>query len=111
MLQLVDTTYYERHLSTGNQTKPWLFITWRLAGSLPEHLRFALDRAEIGPMWLKDARIAKMVCDAIQQAESSQLCRIGACVVMSNHVHLLAGPIKACATVTLLDKLLPQSAS
>ena len=50
-----------------------------------------LDQAVSGPFWLKDTRIAKMVCEVIQEAESTrQLCRLAGYVVMSNRVHLLA---------------------
>ena len=60
-----------------------------------------LDRAERGPVWLKDPRVANMVCEVIQQAESPRrLCRLGGYVVMSNHVHLLALPLEPAASLT-----------
>ena len=60
-----------------------------------------LDRAERGPVWLKDPRVASLVCQVIQQAESPRrLCRLGGYVVMSNHVHLLALPLEPAANLT-----------
>jgi REP element-mobilizing transposase RayT len=47
----------------------------------------------MAPTWMKDARIAKLVADAIQYgAEHLQLYRLCAYVVMSNHVHILIWP-------------------
>jgi REP element-mobilizing transposase RayT len=111
--------YYQRHLPHWQPEEAWLFGTWRLAGSLPVNhplmnspagvpagkafvsLDRVLDRAAGGPVWLKDPRVASMVCDVIQQAESPRrLCRLGGYVVMSNHVHLLAQPLETAPTLT-----------
>jgi type I restriction enzyme R subunit/putative DNA methylase len=52
-----------------------------------------LDRAVYGPTWLKDARIAKIVVDALHDsAERLLLHRLSAYAVMSNHVHILIWP-------------------
>jgi REP-associated tyrosine transposase len=59
-----------------------------------------LDRAETGPAWLKDSRVASMVCEVLEQAEAVRgLCRLGGYVVMSNHVHLLALPLQPAAAL------------
>jgi REP element-mobilizing transposase RayT len=105
--------YYERHLPHWQPDEAWLFITWRLAGSLPASAPSAstgeafvafdrtLDQAATGPTWLKDPRVARMVCDVIQQSESPRrLCKLGGYVVMSNHVHLLARPLDKASTLT-----------
>ena len=84
--------YYQRHLPHWQPEEAWLFVTWRLAGSLP---------AMEGPHWLNDARVASMVCEVIRQAESPRrLCRLGGYVVMSNHVHLPALPLETAAGLT-----------
>jgi hypothetical protein len=60
-----------------------VFVTWRLAGTLPRGIReshnqqssagerFAardseLDRTTSGPLWLRDRRVAGMVVEALQ---------------------------------------------
>jgi len=86
----------------------YLFLTWRLWGSLPAKVEihryptpghaFAaadreLDRQDSGPFWLKDTRIAKLVSRTILAGDCEKryydLC---AWVVMPNHVHLLILP-------------------
>ncbi len=109
--------YYERHLPHWQPEDAWLFETWRLAGSLPSHviptpaaaspgdafvaMDRILDQGASGPVWLKDTRVARMLCDVIRQAESPQkLCTVGGYVVMSNHVHLLVLPLGTSAKMT-----------
>jgi REP element-mobilizing transposase RayT len=99
----------------------FLFITWRLAGSLPWGRRFGLpsgagasacqvgqalspgksfiafdretDKAAFGPVWLRDPRIATMVAETLQHGESEmEFYRLRAWVIMPNHVHLLMLP-------------------
>jgi REP element-mobilizing transposase RayT len=102
--------FYQRHLPHWHLEEAWLFITWRLAGSLPviparltsdpevtpgkAFLLFdtALDQANYGPVWLKDTRVASAVLEVLNDAETQGLCRIGGYVIMSNHVHLLTLP-------------------
>jgi len=101
-------SYYRRHLPHWHPDDAWLFVTWCLAGSLttrPAQEFLAqdreLDRATSGPAWLKDPQVAAMVCAVIHQAESEQaLCKLGGYVVMSNHVHLLALPLKSASALT-----------
>jgi len=105
MNTLAYKAQYRRKLPHYQPIRAKLFITYRLAGSLPEHvveklrqeqeqkerelakikdinerkhLRYEfqrrwfakydayLDRAETGPKWLSDPRIAKLVYDSIR---------------------------------------------
>ncbi|HEX4003129.1 MAG TPA: transposase [Candidatus Acidoferrales bacterium] len=103
-------TFYRRNLPHWHPDSKALFITWRLHGSLPKPREFqadedafmeedwievdaALDHAESGPLWLKDARIAALVVAAME-AGSAEFCRydLHAYVVMANHVHMLLTP-------------------
>ena len=79
-------TYYERALPHWQPVGAALFLTWRLHGSLPkeyfESRRSAdsarefvrqdriLDKALLGPTWLKDDRVAACVAAAIHHAEA-----------------------------------------
>jgi REP element-mobilizing transposase RayT len=52
-----------------------------------------LDRAESGPRWLGDARIASIVADAITAGPTVRsFYKLHAWVIMPNHVHLLITP-------------------
>jgi putative transposase len=111
--------YYERKLPHWHPDDAWLFITWRLYGSLPAGViapeadqspsagrAFVewdrkLDASASGPTWLKDPRIASAVTDVIMQASSERsLCELGAFVVMVNHVHVLVRPMVRVAQLT-----------
>jgi putative transposase len=105
-------SFYRRHLPHWHPDEAWLFVTWRLAGSLPAFAREnlagkafvaldrVLDQAIHGPLWLNDTRVASMVCEVIQQGAARRLFLLGGYVVMSNHVHLLALPFAPAARVT-----------
>jgi putative transposase len=89
-----------------------VFLTWRLSGSLPPERIFPretlesgeaflffdrlLDNALEGPMYLRQAQIATIVVEQIQQVCAQ---RLHAWVVMPNHVHLL------CTTESPLSEL------
>ena len=92
-----------------------LFITWRLRGSLPAFLPLprqtagrafrALDTASAGPVWLKQPRIAALVAATLRCGdEELQLYRLGAFVVMPNHVHVLLEAFGAVPRITQLIK-------
>jgi REP element-mobilizing transposase RayT len=52
-----------------------------------------LDRASVGPLWLKDSRIARCVMDAIHFGETKLgFYSLHAFVIMPNHAHLLITP-------------------
>jgi REP-associated tyrosine transposase len=97
-----------------------LFLTWRLAGSMPrirqpEPVAGALqsagrrflamdreaDKAAFGPVWLRDARIAAVVANALRYGEEGRhFYVLRAWVVMPNHVHLLLQPRVALPGIT-----------
>jgi hypothetical protein len=75
---------YRRRLPHFQPDDAYLFVTWRLWGSLPANRQKAtyptpghafvatdhtLDRRGSGPLWLKDARIAVLIVQAIQIGE------------------------------------------
>jgi len=99
---------YWRRLPHFQPDDAYLFLTWRLWGSLPcrtdrgpyrsaGHAFAAQDRALdrhcSGPLWLSNTRIADLVAAAIVAGEAER-CFYGLCawVVMPNHVHLLILP-------------------
>ncbi len=104
--------HYRRNLPHCLPEGPPIFLTWRLFGSLPasffsrlheikkfsasEEFRRAderLDRAEAGPVWLKDPRIAGCVLEVLAHGDSGlHHYTLHAFVVMSNHVHVLLTP-------------------
>jgi REP element-mobilizing transposase RayT len=84
-----------------------IFLTWRLAGSLPENRAFPavttsgkaflimdrlLDTARTGPLHLRRPEFAEMVIEAIRYRESEGHYTLHSFVVMANHVHLLVTP-------------------
>lgn len=61
-----------------------------------------LHATAIGPKWLKDPRIAKIVADALHHGERTlNLYQLLAWVIMSNHVHILIDP---SASLTRINK-------
>jgi len=110
-------SYYERHLPHWHPEGAFLFVTWRLEGSLPAHrcqeatdetagevfvrLDRQLDRAACGPLWLKDPRVAEVVVEALRRGEAERkLYRLCAYVVMANHVHVLLEPLAPLGRIT-----------
>jgi REP element-mobilizing transposase RayT len=100
---------YHRHLPHFHPEDAYLFLTWRLWGSLPSKnapARYstpgrafvgvdrALHRAAHGPVWLNDPRIARIVAEAIVDGELvKRFYELDAWVIMPNHVHLLILPL------------------
>jgi putative DNA methylase len=92
-----------RHLPHWIPGETSIFVTWRLAGTLPTQRPTppatflerdeALDRHPIGPFWLGDPRIAKMIVDAVLYGESKNMYRLHGFVVMPNHVHVVWTPL------------------
>jgi len=82
------------------------FVTWRLAGSLPnlkiDHLeseseRFAavdrlLDTDPRGLCWMQQPEVADVVTRIIVEGEQRQRYELGHWVVMPNHVHMILRP-------------------
>jgi putative transposase len=90
---------YRRRLPHLHPDGIYLFLTWRLWGSLPAKTESfteydaGLDRPCSGPLWLKDPRIAELVSQAILIGENERhFYRLLAWSVMPNHVHLLILP-------------------
>jgi putative transposase len=97
---------YRRRLPHFHPDGEYLFVTWRLHGSLPVappdviyatpgHAFAAQDRAlaqSHGTLWLSDTRVARQVVEAIRTGESRKLYELHAWVVMPNHVHMLILP-------------------
>ncbi len=109
--------YHQRHLPDWSPENAAIFLTWRLNGSLPKHVLVRqdavsagrafvefdrlLDRAETGPTWLKDPRIAQCAVDALKFGETDpHLYELVAFVVMSNHVHVLIRPGSDLSKIT-----------
>jgi putative transposase len=104
--------YYHRTLPHWFPDGRAIFLTWRLYGSLPacilQQLRAEkimtageeftrldkqLDRAEAGPLWLKDTRIADCVSQCLELGDSKfRRYDLHSFVVMANHVHVLLSP-------------------
>jgi putative transposase len=100
-----------------------IFMTWRLRGSLPngfagclpprarlldrEEFRYVdriLDRAECGPKWLQDARIASCIVNRLARGQTAfRHYDLHAYVIMANHMHMLLTP--HVPTRTLSDGL------
>jgi len=107
---------YERKLPHIQPENRYLFVTWRLYGSLPRHVLYdqyttqghafvAHDRAlaedRKGPTWLENPSVAEIVAQAILHgADSRKFYELYPWVIMSNHVHLLILPLVAIATIT-----------
>jgi len=101
----------------------FLFVTWRLAGTLPRSqpkqlagesacptvsagraflaLDREMDKAAFGPVWLRDARVASVVADALLRGDSGRhFYRLRAWVIMPNHVHVVLRPKTVLPVIT-----------
>ena len=65
-----------------------------------------LDKADTGPTWLKDGRIAEMVADSLHYRDG-KVYRLDAFSIMPNHVHVVFAPLpvqrSVAQTVSLHD--------
>jgi len=60
-----------------------------------------MDRAAFGPVWLRDARIARVVADALLYGENGRrFYQLRAWVIMPNHVHVLLLPKTSLSAIT-----------
>jgi type I restriction enzyme R subunit/putative DNA methylase len=107
---------YRRRLPHFQPDQAYIFLTWRLFGSLsairakdsyptPGHAFVAadraLDRSDSGPWWLRDRRIASLVSESILSGENQRhWYELDAWVVMPNHVHMLILPQVPVPTIT-----------
>jgi REP element-mobilizing transposase RayT len=99
---------YRRRLPHWDIPEAPVFVTWRLWGSLPQERAFlpehltsgeafvALDRLldtmRMGPVYLRQEKIAGIVRDHLQALVAESLCSLDAYVIMPNHVHVLWMP-------------------
>ena len=100
---------YRRRLPHIHQIGEPLFVTWRLADSLPVNRSFRpddltdgrafvvfdrlLDVACTGPLYLRQPALAEMVMrHLVRLAQDEEMYSLHAFVVMPNHVHLLLTP-------------------
>jgi REP-associated tyrosine transposase len=106
---------YRRRLPHFHPDGAYLFVTWRLHGSMPVeppaviyatpgHAFAAQDRA-LGrcneQLWLSDTRVARCVAEAILAGECQKgFYELQAWVVMPNHVHVLILPQVPLAQIT-----------
>ena len=107
---------YRRKLPHFHPDGAYLFVTWRLWGSLPHQFLPAkpaapghafvlvdrrLDRTTSGPVWLRDPAIASLVVETLHIGERERdFYELGAWVVMPNHVHLLVLPNTSLPVIT-----------
>jgi REP element-mobilizing transposase RayT len=102
------TKFHNRRLPHYYAVGQPIFLTWRLAGSLPANRCFPaantsgqaflamdriLDAARTGPRSLSLPEIASTLVEAIQYRDSRHY-QLHSYVVMPNHVHLLVTPIE-----------------
>jgi REP element-mobilizing transposase RayT len=111
---------YRRRLPHWFPDDAMVFVTWRLAGSIPRvgqtiavcglptpavPVSFLqhddhLDRSDFGPVWLQDTRVASMLAAALQYGETCrQLYHLHAWVIMPNHVHVVLAPRAAVPSI------------
>jgi putative transposase len=92
--------YWERRLPHWIPEQSSIFVTWRLAGTLPvaaqettwREADAALDRSVCGPRWLAQTAIAEITAEALCYGERVGKYRLHAWVVMPNHVHAVVTP-------------------
>jgi REP element-mobilizing transposase RayT len=102
--------FWQRRLPHWVPEDSIVFVTWRLAGTLPqvpgEVLRRdphpgrsfrvqdrRLDSTPQGPRWLQEARVATVVAEALAYGEKTRgAYSLLAWVIMPNHVHLVLRP-------------------
>jgi putative transposase len=115
------TYYHSRHLPHWHPEAAWLFVTWRLAGSLPfkpnllelrppvpkgpgatfASLDRQIDHAGHGPKWLADPRVARIVEEILLAGERERgFYLLRAWAIMPNHVHVLWNPCVPVSRIT-----------
>ncbi|MBV9302465.1 MAG: transposase [Acidobacteriaceae bacterium] len=96
--------FYRRRLPHWIPEDAIIFITWRLAGSVPvqppeiitiDYLSGKRESplATSGPFWLRDPRIAILVAGALHYGEATRrFYDLYAWVIMPNHMHVILKP-------------------
>ncbi len=106
---------YRRRLPHFQPDGAYLFVTWRLHGTIPAPLlrdrfptpghAFAAEDQALAQdqrrLWLRNPQIAEMLSGSIRAGEAErQFYELVAWVVMPNHVHLLVLPRVPLARIT-----------
>jgi REP-associated tyrosine transposase len=107
---------YRRRLPHFHPIERYLFLTWRLWGSLPNKPDFTvyptpghvfvahdrmLDKHRSGPRWLQEHAIADLAARAILVGDCERhFYQLYAWVLMPNHVHLLILPQVPTSEIT-----------
>ena len=111
LLRCTPFKMYRRNLPHWHPPGAAVFVTWRLAGTLPSFKKCAgdghafaerdlrLDRAIDGPQWLGRSEVARCVVTNLLDGAGSRY-ELHAFVVLPNHVHLLLTPWIELATIT-----------
>ena len=98
---------YRRRLPHFQPENAVLFVTFRLAGSIPKNvisqnkfkenyfsiIEETLDQAGTGNDWLKTKDLAKIVAESLHFIDERD-CKIVCYCIMSNHVHFIAYKLK-----------------
>ena len=71
-----------------------------LSGERFVELDQALDKAAVGPGWLRDPRAAECLIAAFGSAIDRQQMTLHAYAIMANHVHILVTPTASVAEIT-----------
>lgn len=114
---------YRRDLPHWFPDGPPIFLTWRLAGSLPAAAKLRLQQAQklsaaesfrmvdadldkggTGPLWLKRPEVADGVEQAFHVGQLRGQFELHAYVVMANHIHVLLTPKRQVRSITNLLK-------
>ena len=116
--------FYTRRLPHWFPEDAAVFVTWRLAGSMPFHAEASgasvaddkkrssapldsflhqeegLDCPHCGPVWLQDSRVATVIVDALRYGASvRRFYHLHAWVIMPNHVHVIFQPLAEMSKV------------
>ena len=99
---------YRRRLPHIDDPGNPVFVTWRLAGTIPAGRSFAretlttgrqfvaydriLDAAGFGPQYLSNPSVAAIVVERLQGVAQEELCTLDCFVLMPNHVHVIWTP-------------------
>jgi REP element-mobilizing transposase RayT len=87
-----EMSFSRRHLPHWIPENVPIFLTWRLAGTMPRP-------DPEGPTWLSDPRICAMIVQTLRFGEP-KLYDLQAWVIMPNHIHLLLNPNVPLPTIT-----------
>ncbi len=81
----------EAHESNSPKMKKWLEDAEDFNRAWFLKFEDILHKASVGPMWMKDERIADLVADSLRKLDGDAY-RLDAYSVMSNHVHAVFKP-------------------